>query len=626
MQRAAFVDAWPRALEGELPVDRDTLNLLADYPLWPDLKAAVYSDQLEQTGSTELDVFLTQYASLAPIRRLRYRRTLRLGKLKAWQRYLPIYEQHYADANLPALDCLALQGYLSKGDRTRSETLSRTLWLTGKSQHDFCDTPFANLLKNGVIDASLIEARMQLAVRSRQFGLANYLAGMLNDDTAKATVRRWRQSVTQPTDTLKRAVAEQTALTNEQLVAAVRKRALSDAPAAAEAFEALRRKRDFKADVVGQTLRHIAIGAAQDHEPSTLAIMDRVPDAFRDQRLLEWRARMGLLNGDWTLVSNTIAAMSEAERGTDRWRYWAARALLENGDRDNGTALMSVLATERSYYGFLAADQVGQDYAFAHRNLAVDETAIRAIGDQPDIIRARELWAVEQPKRAQQEWQRAVRKLDRLGKRDAAILAHRWQQHREAIALLGELKAWDDLDIRYPLAYRETIELQSKRVGIPNSLTMGIVRSESLYDPTARSSAGAWGLMQLIPSTGKRMAQKTGIRWQGVDTLKNPNTNITLGAQYLAQLTTRFGQPALAAAAYNAGPHRVDRWLPQVETVPADIWIEAIAYDETRAYVQRVLGAAIVFRWRLEQDVGRLSDSLQPVKPKQSAATTASRL
>ena len=105
-----------------------------------------------------------------------------------------------------------------------------------------------------------------------------------------------------------------------------------------------------------------------------------------------------------------------------------------------------------------------------------------------------------------------------------------------------------------------------------------------------RSSAGAIGLMQLMPATGTRVAQGYSAALLGAQHLTDPESNIRLGTCYLGQMAERFGgNPVLATAAYNAGPHRVDRWLPETGQRDARVWIENIPFNETRKYVKRVL-------------------------------------
>ena len=129
-----------------------------------------------------------------------------------------------------------------------------------------------------------------------------------------------------------------------------------------------------------------------------------------------------------------------------------------------------------------------------------------------------------------------------------------------------------------------------------------------------RSSAGAIGLMQLMPATGKEVAAAISLPYSGIDTLTNPQSNIRLGTTYLGQMAERYGgNRVLATAAYNAGPHRVDNWLPESGTQDARIWIENIPFNETRKYVRRVLAAETIFHWRMTGEIRRLSSELPQV-------------
>ena len=124
---------------------------------------------------------------------------------------------------------------------------------------------------------------------------------------------------------------------------------------------------------------------------------------------------------------------------------------------------------------------------------------------------------------------------------------------------------------------------------------LALIRQESAFDPRAVSRVGARGMMQLMPATAKRVARATGKAYSRARLLDDPRYNIQLGTVYLDSMKERFGQSsALALAAYNAGPGRVDRWIRQMgdpRTGEIDLidWIEAIPFGETRNYVQRVL-------------------------------------
>ena len=136
------------------------------------------------------------------------------------------------------------------------------------------------------------------------------------------------------------------------------------------------------------------------------------------------------------------------------------------------------------------------------------------------------------------------------------------------------------------------------------ALVLAVIRQESAFDQRAVSHAGARGLMQLMPATAKRVARWEGVRYVRHWLTEEPDYNVRLGRAYLRKMIDRYeGSYPLALAAYNAGPHRVDRWLkaygdPRLEDIRTVDWIENIPFKETRNYVQRVLEGLFVYRSR----------------------------
>jgi soluble lytic murein transglycosylase len=124
------------------------------------------------------------------------------------------------------------------------------------------------------------------------------------------------------------------------------------------------------------------------------------------------------------------------------------------------------------------------------------------------------------------------------------------------------------------------------------------------------------GLMQLMPATARGVARNMLQRKPPRrNEILQPDTNIALGSAYLKQMKGELGNSAvLATAAYNAGPHRVNRWLPQ-RTLPADIWIELVPFKETRGYLRRVLAYTVIYEKRLGLEPTRLHQRLHPVPP-----------
>ena len=248
------------------------------------------------------------------------------------------------------------------------------------------------------------------------------------------------------------------------------------------------------------------------------------------------------------------------------------------------------------------------------------------VTSKPSIVRARELFLVGLDGRGRSAWDAAVRELSEDEKRQAAILADRWGWHSRAISVASGLGEYDDLAIRYPLPWQEQFESFSNDARIDPTWAYGVARSESLFMRDVRSSAGAIGLMQLMPGTGRLVAKKIRLPYSGLATLTDPASNIRLGTSYLGQMAERFDDnPVLATAAYNAGPRRDDQWLPDQGSEDARAWIENIPFNETRNYVKRVLAAQTIFQWRMTGRATRLSDRLPAVRSAGLAQQVAQR-
>ena len=131
-----------------------------------------------------------------------------------------------------------------------------------------------------------------------------------------------------------------------------------------------------------------------------------------------------------------------------------------------------------------------------------------------------------------------------------------------------------------------------------------LIAQESTFEPGIRSVANAWGLMQVVPPTGRRLARTLGMRRFTTSTLTNPEANIRLGMLYFSQLVRRFGG-TYALASYNAGENGVARWRAEHPGLDEDEFIDDIPFPETQNYVKRILGTAEDYRLLYGRDGGR---------------------
>jgi len=169
-------------------------------------------------------------------------------------------------------------------------------------------------------------------------------------------------------------------------------------------------------------------------------------------------------------------------------------------------------------------------------------------------------------------------------------------------------------DCVYPRPYEELVRGAEKQWGLPNDLLYAVMRQESAFSPTVVSPANAVGLLQLIPPTAQNVAKELELAFEPL-LLASPAYNIRLGSFYLSKILGTFGgNVALAAAAYNAGPSAVSRWLETGEKLPLDVFVARIPYDETRGYVSRVVGnhARYAYLSGGDQAVPRLGLEIPP--------------
>jgi len=145
-------------------------------------------------------------------------------------------------------------------------------------------------------------------------------------------------------------------------------------------------------------------------------------------------------------------------------------------------------------------------------------------------------------------------------------------------------------ELLFPVPYRDIIATHAAKAQIDVDLILGIIRQESAFEERAQSKANARGLMQILPSTGRKLARQAKIRGYGTASLFRAETNIALGTRFFASLLEQFGKTELALAAYNAGPNRVERWLREYGDGDMAEFVERIPFSETRGYIKQVLG------------------------------------
>ncbi|MBZ9569043.1 transglycosylase SLT domain-containing protein [Modicisalibacter tunisiensis] len=471
----------------------------------------------------------------------------------------------------------------------------RKLWLTGHSQPGECDTLFDTLRQRGEIAGPQIWQRLLLAWENGETGLMHYLDGLLPAGwgDAKSALARLRKDYAAITR-VPRDVGPKGA-SGPLFAAAMHQFTRADTEAALEAWRKIAPHLDLDARQRQTIERDLAFYSMVREVDNNRGWVDQVLPDLGDSDLLELRVRRALADRDWQGVIDWVHAMPDDPRQDARWQYWLGRALAELGDAKTARKAYAAAAGQRSFYGFAAADRLGQPYDLNLQRATFNEAYRRQVADWPVIRRVEALMRIGEPGLARSEWYFAARRADT--DRANAMADYAMQQGWYALAVQTTILAreWDALAWRFPLAYRDAFQHWGQRLDVDPYLLMGIARRESAFNPQAQSAVGARGLMQLMPATARHVSAREELDAPDAGELFDPAVNIRLGSHYVREMLDRYrGNRLAAVAAYNAGPSRVDRWLRDAPQ-DFDLFVESIPYHETRAYVQAVLTYRVIF-------------------------------
>ncbi len=581
---------------------------LKNYSLYPYLQYQWLSKNLQQSQAVQnflLKYQSTRYVALLKNKWLRY-----LAKKKDWTQLI----KYYRSSSSAELQCYYNLAKYNAGQKKVALTAAKKLWVVGKSQPAACD-PLFNLLKNSkYFTREMLWQRFQAALNKGRVPLAKYVQGLMGSKDQKIA-ELWVKIHQKPKLIVQSDSWHQGYKQAGLIFAhAINRIARNNSVEAAAIWDIERQNYTIPKYRVEQIERRLALGLAFRRDKNAYRRLEKLQKT--DGVLREWRVRAALSERNWQHVKKSLTNLTAAEKKKNNWRYWQARMYAKLGEEQQAQEIYRHLSHNRSFYGFLAANKLKKDIYIADQPLIVSEEEIAKLERRAEFQVVTELIAIDRKQEAKRQWWYAVSKLDRKDLMVAAKLAQRWQWDQVAIFTIAKAKHWDDVALRFPIKYSEQVKLNAKQRNLDPAIVFGLIRRESAFNEKARSPVGARGLMQIMPKTGRQIARELKEKWRAENSLFNPELNVKYGTFYYKQLLNQFnGHYALAAAAYNAGPHRVKRWLPQQEPVAADIWIETIPFKETRAYVSAVLTYALIYQQRMNRNALKIKDFMRDVLP-----------
>jgi soluble lytic murein transglycosylase len=615
--RWQFQYAYEAFKNNNLEKFRQLSATLADYPLYYYLQYLSISSKLSQQPLSSIETFLTQYGNTYFGEELRHDWLKTIAQEGNWH----IFLRNYLPSESTTLQCYYAQARLASGQQIEIALEdTKKLWLVGDSQPSTCDPLFEYLYQSPLMNDTLLWERIQLAMQNKKLSLAIALATRLSPGE-QAWFTLWQTMHSQPEPTLAAFNYPDLPITRTIILYGINRLAASQFDLASGYWEKLQREYAFSVSQIGEMQRDLALASVKQHHPSALKWLAAINKHFLNEKVSETRIKLALRQQHWLALLDFITQMPLEQREQLQWRYWLGRALEQTGRQTQAQKLFTQLAKERDYYGFLAADRLETEYQLNNQPIQYTPTDQAHLMKNPSIRAAYEFYQLSQLiageeqwlLNARREWGYGVKQLTPQQQAIAAALASRWNWYDRAIMTAAKAGYYDDLEVRFPLAYHQQLTIAANQQNVDLAWVYGIVRQESAFMAKVRSRAGALGLMQLMPATGRSIARKLGLKLPGIQAILAIDTNVSLGTAYLRQMLDRFGgNYMLATAAYNAGPNRAERWATENNCLPADIWVEMIPFNETRKYVRNVLFYTVVFESRLGQRPRPVRLSLSP--------------
>ncbi len=542
-----------------------------------------------------------------------------LGAREAWTQVLA--ESPRLVRPEPVHHCYARRAEWAQGQRARlGEAVA--LWFTGRDMPSACSPLFAQLIEQGFISQEDVWRRLRLAFEAGNPNVARVVAQSL-PESQRPTAAHIDLATRDPARALGAASPLDAGRRGDREIVLYALDLLARRGSGEAERALLRWAPQLTADETRAAWAHLATWAARRHEPAALAWFARAGAAPLTDFQREWWARAGLRAGDWPAVRQAIDGMRETLRAEPVWRYWRARALAATGQAAAARALFLALSREHHYYGQLAQEELGPVAQAPLINVKTGGEVLAEVSRHPGIARAVALYELGLRQDATQEWNWAVREFSDPQLLAAAELARRMEWYDRAINTAERTRDLHDFELRFIAPYRELAQKAARENDIDEAWVFGLMRQESRFISHAHSRVGASGLMQIMPATGRWIAQRLGIKGFQTKDMQDPARNIQFGAYYLRHVQDSLdGSPVLATAAYNAGPGRAQRWRDSRE-MEAAVYIESIPFAETRDYVKKVMSNAMYYAGRFDQPSVLLRDRLGTVPARRSAAAPA---
>ena len=497
------------------------------------------------------------------------------------------------------LHCLYLRAKIKKKSIENIGEEIIPVWLSAKSQPKSCDYIFKWFYKNKKLSDELVWQRIKLSLDANNYNLARYLVRFLskkNQKWANNLLKVYRN----PTNNIMSDVYKKDSRYRSTIFSyGLDRISKKDYIKAKQYLSRLRKIHKFSDIFYDQKLMDIFIIAMKSNQKNIFNDKDFISLQTNNTDFSIAYANYSIFNSDWDNLLISINNFPDFIAERQKWTYWKGKALYMIGKNNSYKVVLDNLSTQRSYYGFLASNILGKKINIESKPPKVSKEDLKVLHENFDIKRIYELYVLGKHREARMELQHFYKYSNHKNLNNINVLFNTWGWSEGSILGYGYTKYFDDVNARFPVLYENYFDTYSSS-NLQKSLLLSIARKESIFIQYAKSSAGALGIMQVLPQTAYWVLRKNNMKKVSRNYLYNKKMNIFIGSYYFKYLLSKNKSYVEAIASYNAGPSVVRKWRKAIHA-PEDAWIEFIPYSETRKYVKLVLEYSLVYDWVLNK-------------------------
>ena len=521
-----------------------------------------------------------------------------LSKEKDWAQFMTAYPRM---PNNRILKCHYLEAAIATGNSKKAWPDAQKYWLSSTSLPNACDDVYVFYQDSKQLTQDDVWQRFELGFVNNKRGLMRFLMARMDKDRLALAKQLYDLHEKPATLLNSNLFTSRSVASFNFLIPTINRLANQDLAKAMEFYNFYTKKIAFTDSEEKQVKKQFARIIVQRNKSQYFTWLDKELGELGNVSLIEQRIRYAIKRNDWKNIEFWISKLPKAKRNSSDWLYWQARVLENAGKSEKANAIFQKVARNRNFHGFMAAQKLGVDFSLNSQEIVEKKGSLTGLEGQLSVIE--ELLYHELNVPAKRQWQRLLSNQNKTKQQQLGLYAynHDWP-YLSVLASINS-KSWNALNIRFPNAKSELFVEAAKQYNVEPTYIYAITRRESSFDQHAKSPVGASGYMQLMPKTAEETAKKIGLtEYSDVEQLNQGEINVQLGTAYFNGLLTRYdGNRVLATAAYNAGPHRVERWTSAEKKkgnkgIEIDSWIDTIPFYETRAYVQNVLAYNVIYQ------------------------------